>query len=188
MVEIRMAQGQPDEMIVEGYALVFDAPTVLFEAGGIAYKEVIKRNALNETNFKDCCLRYNHSDTVPILARTRGGSLSLTIDDKGLFFRAKLFDTQASRDVYSLVNGGALDKCSFAFIIDKNGDEYNAKTRTRTINSISKILDCSIVDNPAYDQTSVNARSFFETQKELEDIAKQEQERLRHKLLIATYL
>lgn len=172
-------------MTVEGYALVFDAETVIWEHKGIEYKEVISRGALEKTSFRDCCLRYNHSSQVPILARTRGGSLALEINDTGLFFRANLFDTQASRDVFALVQGGALDKCSFAFLLADGGDNYDSRTRTRTIKNISRIVDCSIVDNPAYEQTSVSARDYFQAQQEAEERA--EQEIKRRKLILRTY-
>lgn len=182
-MEVRAAQDE--EMILEGYAVVFEEPTILYKIDGIEYKEVIDRNAFNNTSFKDCCLKYNHSDSVPILARTRGGSLSLSVDERGLFFRAKLFDTQTSRDVYSLVKQGGLDKCSFGFSIEENGDEYDRSTRTRRIKSIDRLYDVSVVDIPAYDQTSVEARSFFELESKKEALDKAKEQ--RRKLLLKTY-
>ncbi len=167
-----------DEMIVEGYAAVFNSPTILYKVDGIEYKEVIDRNAFNKTSFKDCCLKYNHESGVPILARTRGGSMEIKVDEAGLFFRAKLFDTQTARDVFTLVREGALDKCSFAFTIADGGDEYDRATRTRTITNIEKCYDCSIVDTPAYDATSVHARSFFDLEREKELADAREIERL----------
>lgn len=177
-----------EDMILEGYAVTFDSPTVLYTLGGIDYKEVIDKNAFVDCNFKDCCLKYNHNDSVPILARTRGNSLELIVDNKGLFFRAKLFNTQAARDVYTLVKEGALDKCSFSFTINEiDGDSYDPKTKTRTIKKISRLWDCSVVDIPAYDSTSVSARSFFELEKEKEQKALDNAE-LRKRLILKTYL
>jgi len=162
-----------EDMVVEGYAATFNQPTVLYVRDGIQYKEVISKNAFQNTDMKDCCFKYNHSDNVMILARTRGGSLQLKTDEHGLFFRSKLFDTQSGRDVHTLVKAGVLDRCSFAFTIAKDGDVFDKQTRTRTILKIDKLYDCSIVDIPAYDSTSVSARSFFdaEADKELKEIA-----------------
>ena len=114
-VELRNAVTQEEEgkMVLEGYAAIFDSPTVIYRSGKNEYKEVIDRNAFNNCDFSDCCLKYNHGGIL--LARTRGGSLNLSVDDKGLFFRAELFNTNTSKDVYNIVKEGGLDKCSFAF-------------------------------------------------------------------------
>ena len=169
-----------EEMVLEGYAAVFNQPTVLYKVDGIEYKEIIDRNAFSGADFKDCCLKYNHKDEVPILARTRGNSLKLGIDNKGLKFRANLFNTSTARDVYTLVKAGGLDKCSFAFTIKDGGESYDRQSRTRTIHAIDKVWDCSIVDNPAYDATSVSARSvieFFDAEAEKERLDKRNNER-----------
>lgn len=168
-MEIRAIESNhPDQMILEGYAAVFNSPTVLATINGVEYKEVIERSAFDRTDMSDCCLKYNHESSVPILARSRGGSLKLTVDDKGLFFRANLFPTQAAKDVYTLVKAGGLDKCSFAFSIDDKGDEYDKANHMRKIKSISTLWDCSIVDVPAYNGTSVSARSWAEAEAEAE--------------------
>lgn len=155
-------------MILEGYAATFDSPTVLYKVGDTEYKEVIERGAFDEMITKDCCLKYNHSDNVPILARTRGNSLELDVDSIGLRFKAKLFDTQVARDVYTLVKEGALDKCSFAFTI--KSDRYDRNTNTRHIEKIDRLFDVAIVDVPAYESTSVQARSFFDLERERESM------------------
>lgn len=167
-LELREFQANNDEMILEGYASVFDTPTVLWEYEGVEYKEIIDRHAFDNADFSDCCLKYNHVDTVPILARVRGGSLTTEIDDYGLKFSAKLFDTTSARDVYALVKQGGLDKCSFAFTVKR--EEYDSVTHTRKILEIDKVFDLSIVDIPAYEATSVSARSSFEVEIEKERI------------------
>ena len=168
------------KMILEGYAAVFEQPTVLYkDERGNEYKEVIDREAFSNTDMSKCCLKYNHESCVPVLARTRGGSLQLNVDDYGLHFRAELFDTSVSRDVYALVKAGGIDECSFAFTINSpDGDDYDSKTRTRRIKDISNLWDCAVVDNPAYGGTSVSARSFFEAEAEKENLERLRLERL----------
>lgn len=180
--EIRMLDFEnrsEEDMILEGYAAVYNTPTVLDEIEGFEYKEVIAPGAFDHTDFRDCCLKYNHNNGVPILARTRGDSLTIYPDNHGLFFRAVLFDISIARDVYKLVRGGALDKCSFSFTIAPDGEHYDRKTRTRTITAVDRCFDLSIVDIPAYDSTSVNARSFFELvrEKELLESSKREEQK-----------
>ena len=159
-----------DEMILEGYAVTFENPTALFERRGVKFLETVDKNAFSKTRMKDCCLKYNHSDHVPILARCRGGSMELKTDDTGLFFRAVLFDTQSARDVYKLVENGALDKCSFSFTLAENGSEYDRITHTRKLMHIADLWDVSVADIPAYDTTSVYARNFFSAEAEKEEL------------------
>jgi hypothetical protein len=171
------------KMVIEGYAVVFDSPTVLYKRDGVEYKEQISKSAFEKCDMSDCCLKYNHGGML--LARCRGGSLKLTVDDKGLYFRAELFDTTVARDVYNLIQNGGLDKCSFAFSV--SDDEYDKKTHTRTILGIDKLYDVAVVDIPAYQDTSVNARGLFDMEIENERIELDNQ-KLREKLILETYL
>ena len=153
-----------NEMRLSGHAAVFNQPTVIFESAGVEFKEVIDRNAFDECDISACCLKYNHSDHIPILSRVRSGNLKITTDSIGLKFETTLFETQTSRDVYSLIKQGGLDSCSFAFTIQE--ESYNSETHTRTILKIDKLFDVSIVDFPAYEGTDVSARSYFEAEAE----------------------
>lgn len=188
-VELRDAQIIEDDeqrKVLEGYAVVFDSPTVLYEYGGIEYKEIIAKGAFDNANMKDCCLKYNHGDSALILARTRGGSLQLNIDDYGLKFRATLPNTTSANDVYELVKSGIIDKCSFAFRCEE--ESYNQETHTRTILKIKRLYDVSVVDIPAYDDTNVEARSYFDgIAKENENIATERAQRVK-RLICRTYL
>ena len=148
-----------DDMILEGYACVFDE-TTLIGSREWGFYERVDRNAFNGADISDVPLKYNHTDNVPILARTRNGSLSLNIDDKGLKIRAKLLDTQDARDMYKRVQEGLIDKMSFAFTVSEQSFNYDTEPVTRTILKFDKIFDVSVVDVPAYDGTSVNARSL----------------------------
>ena len=120
---------------------------------------------------------------MPILARTRNGSLKTEIDDYGLKFYANLFNTSVARDVYTIIKEGGLDKCSFAFTVKK--DEYDKETHTRKILEIDKVFDISIVDIPAYDDTSVEARSLFALEREKELLESKEAE-MRKRILLLT--
>jgi uncharacterized protein len=184
IVEVEFRNLSENDMTLSGYAVTFDQPTIIQKFDGVEFKEVIHRDAFLKTDMKDCCLKYNHNGAFPILARTRGGSLKVNVDEFGLFFEANLIDTQSARDIYSLVKGGVLDKCSFAFTIASGGDEYDPKTRTRTIKNIEKLWDLSVVDIPAYQSTYVTARSFFEAEaeKEMMEIMEREMKQKRLKL------
>lgn len=175
----------PVEMVVEGRAIVYDSPTVMYEYDGVKYYEVIAKGALEGADLRDVPFRYNHSNSVMVMARTRNKTLELIPDDKGLLIRAKLADTTAGRDLYALIKRGDIDKMSFAFTVTEAS--YNKETRTRTILRFKKIWDVSAVDTPAYSDTSISARSFFEAEAERERKALERAE-LRKKLLLKTYL
>lgn len=148
-VELR-ASDEDEKMIVEGYAITFNQPATH------GYTEIISEKALDNTDMSDVPLKYNHEDSHLIMARTRNKSLELKKDDKGLFIRAELIDTQSNKDIYKSIKAGLIDKMSFAFTT--RGDEYDYDTDTRTITDIEKLFDVSVVDLPFYDSTSVYAR------------------------------
>lgn len=167
-----------DKLILEGYAVVFDSETFLgSEERG--YYEVIDRNAIDSSALKDVPLKYNHSNENYILARTRNNSLQLNIDDKGLFIHAELQpNVQQHRDVYNMVQSGLLDKMSFAFVVKEHEIDRSGKFPRRIIKKIDKLFDVSIVDTPAYDATSIQARSLDLVEAEIKASEDEEQRKL----------
>lgn len=160
-IKLRAVQDENGEskMRFEGYSIVFNQPTVLYkDYDGNEYKEVISDKALKNTDMKDVPFRYNH-ETNWILARTRkktgAGSLKLSVDDFGLKVEGEFVDMQYSRDVYAMMAAGVLDQMSFAFTV--RDYTYDSASRTTTITDIDKLFDVSVVDNPAYPQTSISA-------------------------------
>lgn len=165
--EYRNFEVRFDDELVElyGYPVVFEERTVMFEFEGIKYYEIIDRNAFSQAEMHDVVLVLNH--TGKPFARTKNGTLNLNIDDKGVSFRASM-KTKAGIEIYEDVKSGLLDKMSFAFSLQPDGEEYDAKTHTRKITGIKRLYDVSVVTFPAYEQTSVSARSFFEAEVEKE--------------------
>ena len=191
--EIRMAElravepaGDANEMIVEGRAIVYERSTVLFEIDGVRYYEVIARGALDGADLKDVPFKYNHSSSVMVMARTRNKTLELIPDEQGLLVRAKLANTTAGRDLYELIRRGDVDKMSFAFTVEK--DECDRDARTRRILRFKRIWDVSAVDTPAYQDTYISARSYFMAQAEAERRVAEAIAKRRRKLIIQTYL
>ena len=155
-IERREDEGK---LIIEGYAAVYDSEVLIGDEDWGFY-ERIEKGAFDKANMKDVPLKYNHSDDVPILARTRNKSLVLTPDEKGLHVRAELLDTTDGVDMYKRIKAGLIDKMSFAFTIANGGDEYKSesgKTPHRTIKQFERIYDVSVVDTPAYEDTSIYA-------------------------------
>jgi len=73
---------------------------------------------------------------------------------------------------------------SFAFTISE--ESYDKSTRTRRIEKIDRLYDVSAVTFPAYEQTSISARSFFEeeSEKELMEIREREARKRKIKLSV----
>lgn len=175
------------KMIIEGYAVTFEQPAVMYTWDGIDYKEQIMKSAFNKTKMDDVVLNIDH-DGKP-LARTKNKTLELTLDEKGLFIRADLSGTSAGRQAYEEIKGGYFDKMSFCFTTTQEGSEYDQKTHMRSITEIDTLYDVSVVTFPAYDTTSVYARSYFEAEAEKEHLEKckieqeQKERELRRKKL-----
>lgn len=155
---------------INGYAVVFDSRTVLYKdpETGLEYGEVIDSHALDGADMSDVVLRFDHQGHA--LARTRGGSLRLSVDQHGLRVDADMTLSDEARSFYQEVKNGLIDKMSFAFTVAPEGDSWDSATRTRTVKRISRLFDVSLVTWPAYEQTQVSARSRFEALAEPERI------------------
>lgn len=171
-----------EEYRVKGTAVVFDTPTVLFVCDGIEYKEIIDRHAFDGCDLSDVIFNYNHGGKV--VARLRNKTLALAITERGLEVEADLSGTQAGRELYEEIDGGYIDKMSFSFSVREA--KYDSVTHTRTIRKVKKLYDVSVVDIPAYEETSISARSFF-TVEHGKELAALEQARRRKKLVALTY-
>lgn len=163
----------------EGYAATF-TPTILFEIDGVQYIEVVDRNAFVDADMSDVIFNYNHGGKV--LSRTRNKTLTYEIDSNGLFIKANLGGTEEGRRMHEEIKGGYVDRMSFRFSVAE--DSYNRDTHTRTILKVKKVYDVSAVDIPAYETTTISARSYFEAvaEKEKADELAEKRRKLKLKL------
>ncbi len=167
-LDLEMRVLESEEMIIEGYPVVFNSPATH------GYTEVISEKAFDNTDMSDVVLRYNHHDSFICLARTRNKSLELTKDEKGLKMRATLNpNIPEHKSIYEGIKTGLLDKMSFSFTT--RGEEWDYESDTRTITDIDKLYDVAVVDQPFYDSTSIYARSIGETENRFKKSKKLEQ-------------
>ena len=162
--EYRNFEFQTEEMRVEGMPVVFEQPTLMAEFDGMKFYEVIDRAAFDETDMSDVVLNVDHGGKPA--AKTKNGTLELRKTDSGLFISGDLSKNATGRELYEDIQNGFFDKMSFAFTVRK--DSYDKITRTRRIEKIDRLFDVSAVTFPAYNQTSISARSFFEAEAERE--------------------
>ena len=173
------------ELIESLVTTLLDAIPVSYthlECDGVEYKEIIDRHAFDECDMSDVIFNYNHGGKV--VARLRNKTLALNIDERGVNIDADLGGTTAGRELYEEIDGGYVDKMSFSFTVREAS--YDSVTHTRTITKVKKLYDVSAVDIPAYNDTSISARSFFEEEHSRE-LAALEQARRRKKLVALTY-
>lgn len=162
---VREAEAESEEtedMTVEGYATTFNEPYTLYEDNDIIYREQVDPDAFAETDMDDVIMQYDHEGRV--FARTANETLSLNVDDKGLFIRANLGGTEIGRNLFEEIRGGYTDKMSFGFIVDKDEElrtdaEDGRVDILRTITGISKLYDVSAVSIPANNGTSIGAET-----------------------------
>lgn len=168
-----------DENTISGLPIVFNAMSeVLFDTESKRkFREVIAPEALTQEfiDTQDVLLNVNH-DRDKVLARRKNGKGSMDINTRedGVYFKTTVPNTQLGKDTYEQLKRGELFNMSFAFIDGANkGDitwDFNTEDNIpiRTVHKIARLLDISIVYNPAYSQTSVTARSIDEA-KEMEE-------------------
>ncbi|WP_448163234.1 phage major capsid protein [Bacillus mobilis] len=99
-------------------------------------------------------------DNKLLLASTKNGSLELREDDQGLFMQAKISATSWGEDYYTLIQDGLLTNMSFGMqVLNDTWSKRNDGTLQRSINEIL-LSEVSVVRNPAYVQSNIQARSI----------------------------
>jgi uncharacterized protein len=152
---VEARQAEDGTMRLSGYAAVFNDDSV-----PLPFIERIAPGAFRKTltETPDVRLLINH-EGLP-LARTKNGTLRLKEDEAGLYMDADLPDTQAARDLYTLVERGDVDQMSFAFRVIRQ--KWNEGRTERTLTELSLADgDVSVVTYPAYPTTTVEAREHI---------------------------
>ena len=158
------AVGDAGDMVVEGYAAVFDEPYLLYSEPGYKVYEVVDRNALDQADQSDVVMRYDHEGRV--FARNSNSTLMLTTDNHGYKIRGLLGGTDLGRQIYQEISGGYTTRMSWAFTVGRDSREAveDKKTGevivTRRILEVGKVYDVAPVAIPANDATEISARCY----------------------------
>lgn len=167
------AEGEASGRTIEGYAILFDTPSVaLYDDGEEELREVIDKGAVTQELLDGSDILFNmYHNRQRILGRSKNGNgtLSYRVDDKGVFFSLELPETTDGDDTLELVRSGIVDGCSFAFstryydsaFVERSVEKKEGKrVITCRVKEITGIYDMCITPNPAYDKTSVEAREL----------------------------
>lgn len=136
---------------ITGYGMLFNQPSV-----PMPFIEYIKPEALDGLDLSSVMLLRSH-DFDQILARVDSGTLSVRVDDKGLYFEAKMPDTTLGNDTLADIKAGNIKGCSIGFNIgDDDWSRDDSGQTIHQINEISQLNEISLTPIPAYQQTSAN--------------------------------
>jgi len=161
--EIRADNNEEHGHFLTGQPIVYNERTDLGW-----YDEIIEDGALADTDLKDVRFLVNHNvDMIP-LARSRNNNANSTmqmevIPGRGMSIRVDL-DTEnnsEARNLYSAVERGDISGMSFMFIVDGDRwEDIDSEHPTRSITSISRVMEVSAVTFPAYEATSISTRGL----------------------------
>lgn len=156
---------QSKDRVVEGFAVVYNSLSV--DLGG--FREIIRPSAITQEliNNSDIIANVDHNNEYMMARLRKGkGNIDLTLDEHGLKFRYTIPDTVKGDELWSHIERGEIDQCSFAFGIDYSdpaAEKYHVDkdgVTIREILKISKLYDISCVINPAYEDTEVYTRDI----------------------------
>jgi hypothetical protein len=162
--EVRLDESSK-ETKVSGYAALFDT-----DSRDLGFRETISKRAFDGRLEDNVILTFNHDPNL-ILDRNMGGTLKLSIDERGLRYDATLPNTTTGKDVAELMKRGLLYESSFAFTVEDDEWSKDGNVARRQINKIGRLVDVSIVGVGAYANTDVALRSkeAFETEATIEE-------------------
>lgn len=141
---------------IEGYFSVFDSDYEMWPG----YTESVDPHAFDDAiEGQDIRCLIDH-DTRLVLGRTTAGTLTLRVDEKGLWGSVLVNEKdQDAMNLYARVERGDVSQCSFGFEIlseENTVDEKSGSVHT-TIKSV-KLFEVSCVTFPAYTDTGIEAR------------------------------
>ena len=177
---------------ITGTAIVFNAESEVLDDWGMRFREVIKPEAatMEFLNTQDIKMNMLHDRQLTIARCNKGeGSMRLSVDDHGVNFEFEAPKCDIGDRCLEMVRRGDYSGCSFEFY----PDEYDVEEREGgkdvkiTHRKFRAITALTIGLDPAYKQTSVNARELqeqtdtFKARKAEEDRkAEEEKQREEH--------
>ena len=182
---MQMEVAEADDYMVVGYATTYDDPYHLYntmdkKGNEVEVKEVVSRNAFDNTDMSDVIFQYDHEGRV--FARLSNNTMTLESNEHGLLVRAYLGGTEIGRNLYEEIKGGYTNKMSFGFTVAKDHMSYDGNAYVRSIDAIGKLYDVSAVSLPQNNNTEIySARKHIDgviDELETERARAEEEERL----------
>lgn len=184
-LRIREREDGGESRTITGYAILFGVPSEpLYAYDDEEAREVIAPGSITKELLDGCDIKMTmFHDRQLILARSKNGTgtLSYTVDDKGVAFEFEAPNTVDGDKALELVRRGDIAGCSFAFsthyydsaYVSRDVQRVDGKTViTYTVKVITGIYDFTLAADPAYPDTNCEA----ETRELIEELRKPEEQ------------
>lgn len=152
-----------------GYSIVFDRSSELLHDYWESYREIIERGAVDQAllDASDIKMTLWHNREKLLARRDHGvGTLQVGIDEVGVWYQFEAPNTPDGDTALELVRRGDLAGSSFIYTTneaeDVRYDKLDDGTIVRHVVRIGAIYDMTIASDPAYKDTSVNAREVMQ--------------------------
>ena len=175
---------QSESRTIVGTAIVFNKESEVLDDWGEKFREVILPEACTAGFLQSQDIKMNllHERELAIARSNKGvGSLKLSVDGLGVHFEFEAPKCDLGDRALELIKTGVYSGCSFEFYpqdydVEERGDEVIIKHR-----KFARLTALTIGMDPAYRQTTVNARELInheteEQKRDREEAAKREQE------------
>lgn len=148
-------RSEGEKKYISGYFAVFNS--IYQICPGIS--ESIAPGAFDETINDDIRCLIDHESRL-VLGRTKVGTFKLRIDEKGLFGEAEINEKDSdATNLYSRVQRRDVDQCSIGFEILQDSCEHREDGSCHWTIEKVKLYECTVCTFPAYEETSVEART-----------------------------
>ena len=168
-LSVREAEGGQtgESRTITGTAIVFNAESEVLDDWGERFREVILPEAatMEFLNSQDIKMNMLHDRQLTIARANKGvGTLKLSVDERGVNFEFEAPRCDIGDRCLEMVRRGDYSGCSFEFYpkdydVEREGDDVKI-----THHSFEFISALTIGLDPAYRQTSVNAREMGKPQ------------------------
>ena len=152
--QFRAAKDDNGEKYIEGYFAVFGGVYELWPGA----TESVDTHAFDGVLSDDIRALIDH-ETRLVLGRNKSGTLELKVDERGLWGRIRINQSDSdAMNLYSRVERGDVDQCSFGFDILEEETEWRDDGSIHWTIKKVKLYEVSCVTFPAYEDTSIAAR------------------------------
>jgi len=181
-----MREEEGIEPSITGVAIVSEAEIILYEGPDYREMEVIDPSCISKEfiDTQDIKLNLLHERELSFARCNKGaGSLILDTREDGLHFEVPVPDCDLGKRARALIGNGTYTGCSFEFwpkdyeVTEREGADGKKEYLIRHT-AFARIGAITIGMDPAYSQTSVNAREMYREKHE-HDLNRAEEELLQ---------
>ena len=158
---------QVESRTITGRAIVFNAESEILDDWGMRFREIIRPEAviMEFLNSQDVKMNMLHDRNLTLARCNKGkGSMRMAVDEQGVTFEFEAPKCDIGDRCLEMVKRGDYSGCSFEFYPEEYDVEEREGGKDVTIihKKLRMLTALTIGMDPAYSQTSVNARELWE--------------------------